>query len=756
MTRSTPLSWTRIKNRGLEQFSVYKKDCVITMTVFSLTLLTFLWSPIHLVSDSKYMLLVSESLLRHHSFALDHFALPKLEPKDDGTFVTDGNIYQLEYVGDHLYYTFPPGSSVLSAPAVALMNRFGLSVVNADGTYNVDNEVKQQTVLAAILMALLAIIFYVTSRLVLPPRWAVLLALGATLGTQVWSTLSRGVWADTWGIVLLAIVVWILVAARFRNSRLRPILLGTLLAWTYFVRPTNAVPVAAVALYILIYYRRQFLRFAIATGAWLFLFVVYSWTHFHRLLPSYYRAKRLTFENFGEGLAGNLISPSRGLFVYVPVTLFVLYLVVRHRRRLASVELAYLSIGIVATHWIAISGYPQWWGGGSYGPRLMAGVLPWLVLLAILGLDAMLRTQAEARDGSSSRPALRLSSVIGALLLLISAVINGIGAIMPATVMWNYKPTRVDRPTTRLWDWRYPQFLAGFLRPPLPRVFPPANVRVQVPRTGAKPYLLEGWSVGEEILRWTDGHEATVIFHLDEIADADFRVQMAPFLMPGKLVQQRVGLKLNDRALETVTLTDPVQREYSWKLPKESLQKDNVLRFELPDATTPKAVGLNEDMRELALAVCWLEIKTANYSQVMSAKTRTVAEGPLPEGGYDAAIQSINSPTELKTGESTTITVRVKNISGALWHAIGQNDGRYVVRLGNHWLDVNSRRVIQDDGRTMLAFDLRPDAELELPLKITAPTVPGNYILELDMVQEGVSWFADEESRTVRVKITVR
>jgi hypothetical protein len=208
--------------------------------------------------------------------------------------------------------------------------------------------------------------------------------------------------------------------------------------------------------------------------------------------------------------------------------------------------------------------------------------------------------------------------------------------------------------------------------------------------------------------------------------------------------------------LETVTLTDPVQREYSWKLPKESLQKDNVLRFELPDATTPKAVGLNEDMRELALAVCWLEIKTANYSQVMSAKTRTVAEGPLPEGGYDAAIQSINSPTELKTGESTTITVRVKNISGALWHAIGQNDGRYVVRLGNHWLDVNSRRVIQDDGRTMLAFDLRPDAELELPLKITAPTVPGNYILELDMVQEGVSWFADEESRTVRVKITVR
>ena len=743
-----------MKSIWLQKFSAHKRDLVIAATIFGVTLLMFLWSPIHLVSDSKYMLVVSQSLLSRRSFTLDHFALPRHEPKDDGVFVTNGKIYQLEYVGGHLYYIFPPGSSVLSVPFVALMNQFGLSVINADGTHNVENEVKQQVILAAILMALLAAVFYATSRLLLPAQWAVIVALGGTLGTQVWSSLSRGVWSDTWGVLLLAIVVWTLLAAKFRNSPVRPVLLGTLLAWTYFVRPTNAVSLVAVAAYLLIYYRKQFLSFAAAAGVWLFLLVVYSWSHFHKLLPNYYRAQRLTFENFGEGLAGNLISPSRGLFVFVPVTLFVFYLLARHRRKLAGSGLAYLSLGIVVTHWIAISGYPQWWGGGSYGPRLMAGVLPWLVLLAILSLDAMLKTRAESKGRSLMQ--LRLANTLGAMLLLISAFINGVGAIMPATVIWNYKPTRVDRPRTRLWDWRYPQFLAGFLRPPLPEVFPPANVRVQVARNGAKPYLIDGWSVGEEIFRWTDGREATVIFHLDEVTDAELRMQMAPFLVPGKLERQRVGLKLNQHSLETITVSDPVQREYSWKLPKENLQRDNVLRFDFPDAATPKAVGLNEDMRALALAVVWLEIKTANYSQLINAKTRTVAQGPLPEGGYDATIESLNPPSEMKTGESATLTVKVKNISGAIWHAGGEVGGRYTIRLGNHWLDSSSRQMIKNDGRATLPYDLRPDAEVELLLPIKAPAVPGTYVLELDMVQEGQNWFADEESRTARITIVVR
>jgi hypothetical protein len=38
---------------------------------------------------------------------------------------------------------------------------------------------------------------------------------------------------------------------------------------------------------------------------------------------------------------------------------------------------------------------------------------------------------------------------------------------------------------------------------------------------------------------------------------------------------------------------------------------------------------------------------------------------------------------------------------------------------------------------------------------VNAPTIPGDYFLELDMLQEGVSWFGLHGSPTLRVPIRV-
>jgi hypothetical protein len=63
--------------------------------------------------------------------------------------------------------------------------------------------------------------------------------------------------------------------------------------------------------------------------------------------------------------------------------------------------------------------------------------------------------------------------------------------------------------------------------------------------------------------------------------------------------------------------------------------------------------------------------------------------------------------------------------------------------------------LINDDGRRALLRDLKPGETTELPLTVNAPT-PGRYILELDMVQEGVSWFGLAGSATVRIPVEVR
>ena len=126
-----------MNNSWRQKFNAHKGDVRIALIIFAVALVTFLFSPIRSVADSKYSLVVSQSLLSHRSFAIDSYAIPRLEHKSNGAYVLNGNIYQQEWIGDRLYYYLPPGSSVLSVPYVAVMNLFGLSVVNDDGTYAV-------------------------------------------------------------------------------------------------------------------------------------------------------------------------------------------------------------------------------------------------------------------------------------------------------------------------------------------------------------------------------------------------------------------------------------------------------------------------------------------------------------------------------------------------------------------------------------------------------------------------------------------
>ena len=451
-----------LRPRGRDAIKV---DAAAGAGLFAFVLIVFLASPVRHVMDSNYSMLLSQSLLHHRSFTLDGFSLPRHEPKPRRSRISVGDIHQLEYVGGHIYYLYPPGSSVLSLPFVALMNAAGISAANADGSHNLGGETRIQAALAALLMALLALVFYFTGRVLLPPGWSALLALGAAFGTQVWSTASRGVWSDTWGIFLLGLVTFMLVAREAGLYPIRPILLATLLAWTYFMKPTYSIPVVAVTAYMLLYQRRLFLAYAAAGAAWLAAFLAYSWYHFRQPLPNYYIFYNL-FETgtLTTALPGNLVSPSRGLLVFVPALLFVAYLLVRYRADIEMPRLAVLSLAVVATHLFAISLLRPWHGGHSYGPRLSTGIVPWFFLAALLSVRAWRRGKAAGRQ--TVRPALRrrLEATLGGALLLVSITMNGVGATSYAALKWNECPVDVTWQPDRVWDWRHPQFLAPWDR----------------------------------------------------------------------------------------------------------------------------------------------------------------------------------------------------------------------------------------------------------------------------------------------------
>jgi hypothetical protein len=110
----------------------------------------------------------------------------------------------------------------------------------------------------------------------------------------------------------------------------------------------------------------------------------------------------------------------------------------------------------------------------------------------------------------------------------------------------------------------------------------------------------------------------------------------------------------------------------------------------------------------------------------------------------------------LPAGQKSTIPVKVKNTSESTWLARERSANLYQVSLGNHWLSPNGTTITNDDGRSAVLTDIQPGGETELSLTITTPRKPGEYLLEVDMLQEGVSWFARKGSQSVRIPVKVR
>ena len=134
----------------------------------------------------------------------------------------------------------------------------------------------------------------------------------------------------------------------------------------------------------------------------------------------------------------------------------------------------------------------------------------------------------------------------------------------------------------------------------------------------------------------------------------------------------------------------------------------------------------------------------------------TSAESPMPASAFNAEIMMVSMINKFRAGRPESLDVVVRNTGNSVWPALTRNNREaFKVRLGNHWLNAGGQIVVFDDGRSELPFDIEPEAEAKVELWVKPPTNPGNYIVEIDMVQEAVAWFAQKGSKTLKVKVTV-
>jgi len=127
-------------------------------------------------------------------------------------------------------------------------------------------------------------------------------------------------------------------------------------------------------------------------------------------------------------------------------------------------------------------------------------------------------------------------------------------------------------------------------------------------------------------------------------------------------------------------------------------------------------------------------------------------EGPeLFSDAFLAEIACLDSQPVISAGQTLRVRVEVENSSPAPWDYHEPSP----LRLGNHWLSPDGKMKVKDDGRTRLPSGLLPRQKLTVELEIKAPEMPGIYLLELDVVQEGVTWFKDMGSKTCVLEVNV-
>lgn len=147
-------------------------------------------------------------------------------------------------------------------------------------------------------------------------------------------------------------------------------------------------------------------------------------------------------------------------------------------------------------------------------------------------------------------------------------------------------------------------------------------------------------------------------------------------------------------------------------------------RFFIDDAIRAFAPRLRE-------AIVW--------SEAQAPATVADATGLHASSTYHADILMEASSLTLAPGEEGIVTVVARNGGSTVWRPFEASG----IALGNHWLRPNGEIFVWADGRTTLGQTVAPNQSVRMRLPVRAPSEPGEYLLEVDLVEEGVTWFGE-------------
>lgn len=120
----------------------------------------------------------------------------------------------------------------------------------------------------------------------------------------------------------------------------------------------------------------------------------------------------------------------------------------------------------------------------------------------------------------------------------------------------------------------------------------------------------------------------------------------------------------------------------------------------------------------------------------------------LPPDSYLATLEFLRPREELITRTASWFELMVENLGTSPWP---WGDVPPLIRIGTRWLTADGQPVSMAAQRTLFRETIWPSVPTLVPLLVETPAIPGDYVLEADLVHEGIKWFGCQVQTAVAV-----
>lgn len=397
-------------------------------------------------SDPKLTLLVSQALVDYGSMDLAPYREDVIIDRPFADYVETGTILAS---GDHYSHYFPAGPSIVAAPAVALARLAGWDMRTADNF-------RLQNLLSALTASAVFLLAFALARCYVAERPALAIAFVSVLGSSLISTLGTAYWTHNMAVLAISGALWLLARIDVGQSeRPHPVALGVLLFTAFICRATAVAFILPVFGYLAVRRRRDLLPAGVTAAALLLAYL--AWSARAGGGSAYYSPARLAVERspLWAALVGLLASPSRGILVFSPFLLVIGAGCLAYWKRLWRRPMVWLCLAWFGLQLLIVARAASWWGGWSFGPRLLTDLWPGLIVLTALWW-------AEVESGGSHAQAWA-AAYLGLGLMGI-AVNAGVGLNSQPASRWNAYIDPIPAQGVvggDLFNWRYAQPLAS-------------------------------------------------------------------------------------------------------------------------------------------------------------------------------------------------------------------------------------------------------------------------------------------------------